>query len=182
VAAARRRRTRQRHHRRRSCLSRRRLSTYHDPHARTRRRAQPAGTKSQTHPRSPFCVSCVVGSRSRLSCCSCCLLGDGWAYEWAYRLVSRACLSSQFVAVSNRAICSIFPQGAAAFSLFSRTFNPKVGGSNPPRARTHSRAARARTTTSSAVCFQAVSQASARAAWSRRALVERYALSLEDER
>jgi hypothetical protein len=58
--------------------------------------------------------------------------GDDRAYECAYGLVSAGRFSPQFVAASNWPVCSIFQLGAAAFSSFGRTFNPKDGGSSPP--------------------------------------------------
>jgi hypothetical protein len=59
--------------------------------------------------------------------------GDACAYECAYRLVSADRFSPQFVATTNWPICSIFRLGANDFTLFGRTFNPKVAGSNPAR-------------------------------------------------
>ena len=54
-------------------------------------------------------------------------------YECAYRLVSAGCDSVQLVATSNRRICSFFRLSAVRCSLFGRTFNPEVEGSNPSR-------------------------------------------------
>jgi hypothetical protein len=51
----------------------------------------------------------------------------------AYKIVSRGCSLLQFAASRIRAICSIFQVRVTRRSSFFWTFNPKVGGSNPPR-------------------------------------------------
>jgi hypothetical protein len=60
-------------------------------------------------------------------------LDEARAYACAYRIVSAGCLAFQFAAATNREICSLFRLFAADFSLFDRTLNPKVAGSNPAR-------------------------------------------------
>jgi hypothetical protein len=55
------------------------------------------------------------------------------AYKCAYRLVSKRCSLFQFVATMIGRICSAFQFRDVRFSLFGRTFNPKVVGSIPTR-------------------------------------------------
>jgi hypothetical protein len=58
---------------------------------------------------------------------------DNRAYACAYRFVSARCLLLQFAATTIRVICSALQCRTACFSSSSRTFNPKVAGSNPAR-------------------------------------------------
>jgi hypothetical protein len=58
---------------------------------------------------------------------------DNRAYACAYRFVSARCLLLQFAATTIRVICSALQVCTACFSSSSRTFNPKVAGSNPAR-------------------------------------------------
>jgi hypothetical protein len=71
--------------------------------------------------------------RGTVCCDAVALSGDYCAYGCAYRLVSGGRLLPQFVATTNWPICRIFRLGAIDFSLFGRTFNPKVAGSTPAR-------------------------------------------------
>jgi hypothetical protein len=47
--------------------------------------------------------------------------------------VSALCSSLQFVATTNRSICSTFQFCLVGCSSSNRTFNPEVAGSNPAR-------------------------------------------------
>jgi hypothetical protein len=58
---------------------------------------------------------------------------DSRAYACAYRFVSARCLLLQLAATTIPLICSALQFRTACFSSSSRTFNPKVAGSNPAR-------------------------------------------------
>jgi hypothetical protein len=61
------------------------------------------------------------------------LSDDGREYEWEYGLVSATCSSLQSASASTRGRCRQFQLRTVCCSGSSRTFNPKVTGSNPVR-------------------------------------------------
>jgi len=54
-------------------------------------------------------------------------------YGWEYRLVSGTCNIPQFHAATIPGSCRLFQVVAVRRRHSDKTFNPKVGGSNPPR-------------------------------------------------